>query len=342
VKETKAMAAPANSLAQTYFERLVSGNPFQFLSGLVGSKSPTFESEWLEFHCGPAEATNGSRAVAETKLRAQLSESISAFSNTGGGVLVWGLDAKKDPESGDSKVQSLALVSDPPAFRARLQELIADSVDPPVSGVEVRDFSGPKGEGFVVCLVPQGAVKPYRALHASNQYFMRTSASSKVIPHALLRHMFYPRAASVLSCEVGVSWTERQNDVNLHIDLSVLNTGNRTSRELRLVVRSALPLVEVYPCLPWLKMPRFFLCNEPIHPGEQTPVFSAATPIPFASHIDARGLAKYPAVEKLRLEIEAFCCDEEPKRGHVEFQQAEVVGKTTKRVMLIPDSGSAE
>ena len=69
MKELNQMSVRATSLAQTYFERLVSGNSFQLLSGLACSDAPTYEADWLEFRSGLGEGTNGSQAASQTRLR---------------------------------------------------------------------------------------------------------------------------------------------------------------------------------------------------------------------------------------------------------------------------------
>ena len=52
--------------------------------------------------------------------------------------------------------------------------------------------------GCVVCLIPEGKNKPYRAKLVDEKYFMRAPDRMEVIPHSLLRSLFYPTSAPEL------------------------------------------------------------------------------------------------------------------------------------------------
>jgi len=89
------------------------------------------------------------------------SEAIAGFANTQGGVLIWGVDARKDAKTGIDAVCGLSLVKSPSAFKSRLIELYRQATEPPVLGVQIEayEISGTPNEGFVVCFVPAQAVK---------------------------------------------------------------------------------------------------------------------------------------------------------------------------------------
>jgi hypothetical protein len=90
------------------------------------------------------------------------------MANAGGGVIVWGLIAKKHGDPPVDAVESVELVEDVNVFASKLTEAQHFATDPPLRGVRIETIPmNPKSrEGFVVCLVPEGTIKPYQSLKA--------------------------------------------------------------------------------------------------------------------------------------------------------------------------------
>ena len=76
-----------------------------------------------------------------------------------------------------------------------LKDVRLEATVDPVQGVKYEHYDAGKGDGsgFVVCLIPEGENKPYReAIDPAKQYYQRIGDSFAVIPHAMLRSLFYP------------------------------------------------------------------------------------------------------------------------------------------------------
>ena len=78
------------SAAHEYY-KLICGqsDPFTYLNNLPAAADPVTENEWRDFK----EYHAGSR---EKGCRDAWSEALTAFANTEGGVVVWGLTAKRE------------------------------------------------------------------------------------------------------------------------------------------------------------------------------------------------------------------------------------------------------
>jgi hypothetical protein len=193
---------PHPSLASDYFETLKDKGDalFSYLSSLPAQSSGVSEEEWLDFKDG--------RHIDDEKVKKLWSENLSAFGNTQGGVLVWGLDCRKNPERVD-RVSKISFVRNPEAFKSRLMELHHQATEPPVQGVEVLAVPDPKDstQGFVVCFIPESPVKPVRSEHNHNgkQYYIRAGDDSIVPSLSLLRLLFMPGGGAVLSIGVVIS-----------------------------------------------------------------------------------------------------------------------------------------
>jgi hypothetical protein len=76
------------SLARALFEEITqAADPAGQIRAWVGSAPPTFETEYLDFKCEPVE---------DADLKRTWSRTVAGFANTEGGVVVWGIDARKD------------------------------------------------------------------------------------------------------------------------------------------------------------------------------------------------------------------------------------------------------
>lgn len=118
------------------------------------------EGEYLDFKTGKGEPQGHNEAW---------SKALSAFANTEGGVLVWGVDARK-PKTPDTmgrrldKVEAMTPVDDPLKLRELLKDCLRDATIEPVRGVEYLTVTaspshGP-GKGYLIYLIPEGANKP--------------------------------------------------------------------------------------------------------------------------------------------------------------------------------------
>src|SRR5438876_253313 len=148
------MAQP--SLARQFFEGIVTAaDPVAAIRALVNSDPPTFETDWLDFKTEHADAKQ-----RDKKNREVWYEALSGFANSGGGVLIWGIDARKMKMPGrevDAACEEKP-VTEPFALKSRLIELQRGATDPPLGGVEFAAYELPKapGTGFVVCFMRGG------------------------------------------------------------------------------------------------------------------------------------------------------------------------------------------
>jgi hypothetical protein len=125
------------------------------------------------------DATKGSTADTD---KGRLSKAMSAFANSDGGLIVWGVEARgtSDPEVPDVAV-ALAPIKNIDAFHSQLNELISYAIN---SKLPARNVKVPRrtdaSQGYVVTYIPPGEVPPYRAEFPSNckQYFKRSGSRS--------------------------------------------------------------------------------------------------------------------------------------------------------------------
>lgn len=223
---------PSQSNALEYFNQICAkDDTYAFLESLAVTDPPTIETEWLEF--------KGCDRISESQIKSYWSEALSGFANTGGGVLVWGLDARKEPETQVDKVIGVSLHPDAEVLASRLRELVVQSVDPPIGGVEIKPIRRDNSKaGFVVCFIPEGKAKAHRAESADRNYYLRIGTSFVIPPVSVLRSLFSPKAGAYLVPSIWVvprSVTPSE-ETNLRFIFCLRNTGTLTARNISILI----------------------------------------------------------------------------------------------------------
>jgi hypothetical protein len=230
---------PPPSLARDFFDRVVGdADPVAFIRSLVNSTPPTVETDWLDFK---TEDTDPSRR--DRKSRRDWSEALGGFANNQGGVLIWGIDARKTqtPEGMIDAARAEKPVASPLQVRSKLVEWHRGATDPPHSNVDVRAFPLPEdaARGFVVCYVPEGPFKPYRSEQAEQQYYLRAGDSTHVMSRSILASLFHPRPRALFRVRGKFAWQllTRQSGAGRDIaellcDLELVNVGTASAKEV--------------------------------------------------------------------------------------------------------------
>lgn len=172
------------SRAHELFERLRNGE-CSALEQLLADHEP--ESLFLDFKCSPQDGSSKNLAPDDNK---NLSKAISGFANSSGGIIVWGVNCRRDSATGNEVAKKQPLL-DAGGFNSKLQAAVSRTTIPPHPGVQVLFFDEPgqSPAGYVVVYVPQSLIGPIRAL-VSNHYHVRTGSDFSFLPHDVLAGMF--------------------------------------------------------------------------------------------------------------------------------------------------------
>ena len=110
---------------------------------------------------------------------------MGALANNEGGVVVFGIQADKDPITKIDAANAIAFVPDVSMLATKLTELSRFSTDPPVVGIRIEPICpADSTEGFVVCHIPEGTAKPHQSQRAERSYYMRIGDEAKEIPRS--------------------------------------------------------------------------------------------------------------------------------------------------------------
>ncbi len=172
-----------------------------------------------------------------------LGKAMSAFANTDGGVVIWGIDARSVRGDPADVARAKRPFDDPAGFVSELQRLTSRVVHPPVIGVDHFPIAAAGGtQGFVVSYVPASPALPHRRVQ-DGHYFIRTGSSSEVAPHALLAAMFGRRPAPYVRALAAVVAGTRNapNQFVMRVMLGIRNAGSVPARNLYFAARRRAP-----------------------------------------------------------------------------------------------------
>ena len=132
---------------------------------------------------------NSRNGVPDDEDKKKFSKTLSAFANSDGGVLLWGIGTQK--QKGRDVACRLEPITDVTEFRSRLGQYLKDAAQPYVDGVllDILDSTSTSGAGYLKCLVPASTKTPHRAM-GDREYYKRSAEGCYRLEHFDLEDMF--------------------------------------------------------------------------------------------------------------------------------------------------------
>jgi|SRR5271157_589495 len=135
---------------------------------------------------------DGENPRLEQADRENFARAVCGFANSEGGVIVWGVDCRNDPQRGDVP-STKHPIRNVKRFLSYLEGATSGCSLPPHDGVrhhaiEVSDTK----DGFVVTFVPKSMFAPHQCIVGKykDRYYVRVGSNFEMAPHGLLAGMF--------------------------------------------------------------------------------------------------------------------------------------------------------
>lgn len=168
------------------------------------------------------------------------SKALSGFANSDGGVIVWGVDCRKDA-SGADVVQPLSPMTQLSLLLSDLNSLCSLLVSPGVAALSIpiynRDADGNDkiDEGYAVTLVPKGESEPVQATCSDHEFRYRAGSSFLPMPQWMVSDRFGRRPHPKLELSLSHRPADKILPTN-EISVVLTNTGLTTVRDFGLVI----------------------------------------------------------------------------------------------------------
>ncbi len=153
------------------------------------------ESEGQYLEC---KTNTGSQFIAGSK--AQFSKAISAFSNSGGGVIIWGVSTTNQKHTGLDVLTQIECIGNVKNFKKQLDLNLHSLVEPQIQSYESKIILEKKDDtkGVIISYIPPTDGDPIRAID-DGKFWIRTGSSSNLMSYETVRRMFAGSASPDLS-----------------------------------------------------------------------------------------------------------------------------------------------
>lgn len=162
---------------------------------------------------------------SNTDDKKNLAKALSGFSNSNGGLIVWGVLAKKnnfgiDQAQGVKEIYPLSLLL------SKLNELTSRATSPPNDGVRHKILSISSDTGIAVTYVPESDIGPHMAKLSEDRYYKRSGDTFYKMEHYDLEDMFGRRKKPKLE----ITCRKTGEGAKTAIILGIKNSGRGTAK----------------------------------------------------------------------------------------------------------------
>ena len=176
--------------------------------------------------------------------RKNLAKAISGFANSDGGLIVWGVDCRKDSMNVDC-ASGMVPVKNPAAVLSKLQSMTGDATVPIVDGVIHRVIEDSADSGIIVTYIPRSDAGPHMAMLGENRYYKRSGDSFYQMEHFDLADMFGRRPVAVLRVNLkpatGAVFSGLERSTEAQAIVGIENSGRGVARFPLLKITMAAP-----------------------------------------------------------------------------------------------------
>ena len=165
-----------------------------------------------------------------------LAKSLSGFANSSGGIVVWGVEAKKNNQGIDCATKIIE-IENVKLFLSRLNELSGMAVSPIVDGVMHRVIETTPGKGIVVTYIPESDSGPHMAKMGEDRYYKRSGDSFYRLEHFDLEDMFGRRPKPDLMLHTRI----KGSGLNVQVVLGIRNNGRGSAKAPYLAFNASPP-----------------------------------------------------------------------------------------------------
>lgn len=158
--------------------------------------------------------------------RKNFSKALSGFANSGGGIVIWGIDAKKN-SAGQDVAKAKKPIKQLTKFLNILNRQEGQAVIPPVIGVLHEKIEVSEDEGFIKSFIPASDNIPHMAIFAGKHYYKRSGDSFYVCEHMDISDMFSRKRSPKL--EVKISKYSKEDKVRSSFWYFVVSIENNSN-----------------------------------------------------------------------------------------------------------------
>lgn len=227
---------------RTLFEELVTGGASS-VRGLVGRE------ENLEFDCKlKFDRING---VPSKSDKETLAKAASAFANSMGGLLLWGVDARTNRTTKLDQIVNFEPIAEIARFKSEMARLAVEALMPRHAGILVEAIPETfpnETSGYLAMYVERSERRPHRCEFGDKYYYRRAGSTSRSMEHFEIEDAFRRFAVPQLSLDYVPIYTGQSADayrgtVTISLELTSTNISRVSARFPYVAVKLIRPLL---------------------------------------------------------------------------------------------------
>jgi hypothetical protein len=170
-------------------------------------------------------------------LKVTLAKAISGFSNTSGGVLVWGASTTKHQHGALDVVSQLEPIAHCANFMRQVNRAAITASSPRAADLESRAILEKEGgsRGLVLTYIPQTKGDPVRS-NEDDQFYVRSGDEFTIAPYELVKRLFAATDSPDLSLVFGKDLVKTEADGTWKIPLLITNRSSAVARDMKISV----------------------------------------------------------------------------------------------------------
>jgi len=144
------------------------------------------ETEGLYLECKAPTAPQLTR-----EMRVNFAKALSGFSNTSGGVILWGVSTTKHEHSGLDVLTQIEPIGNCRLFAKQIENVAPTLSSPPLANVESKVVTQNKGDtrGVVITYIPEKLGDPVQS-NIDNTFYFRSGDDFSVAPYEMVKRLF--------------------------------------------------------------------------------------------------------------------------------------------------------
>lgn len=169
---------------------------------------------------------------------------VSAFSNSMGGLVIWGIEGAKDPETGIDCAISLEPIEDIEKFESDMKRLASHAVMPRAESIVIESIrtEASAKKGYLLIDIERSERRPHCSEFGKKEYYKRITDNSIPMEHYDIEDAF----KRLVSPKLDVQWSVRSGgsqsiqggtSYDVMIDIAITNTSNMSARFPYLIIR---------------------------------------------------------------------------------------------------------
>lgn len=163
--------------------------------------------------------------------KTNISEVLSGFANSNGGIVIWGIKAKTNA-AGQDVAKEKKPIKQLTKFLNLLNRLESQAVTPPITSVEHKKIEVSDDIGFIKTYIPKSDTAPHMANFSGKHYYKRSGDSFYQCEHYDIVDMFSRKKSPILKVSAKVIRKEslHQTINRWYILVSIINDGNNIGK----------------------------------------------------------------------------------------------------------------